>query len=100
MVRESCIRHIVYAKKYKLEETKENRKMEELLKILKSYNEDVDFLTAQGIIDDELIDSIDVTSLISELEDVFGIEIGMDDIIPDNFNTAEAMWNMVQRLQG
>lgn len=74
--------------------------MEELLKILKSYNEDVDFMTAQGIIDDELIDSIDVTSLISELEDTFDIEIGMDDIIPDNFNTIEAMWNMVQRLQG
>jgi len=74
--------------------------MEELLKILEGYNEDVDFLTAQGIIDDELIDSIDVTSLISELEDAFGIEIGMDDIIPDNFNTTTAMWDMIQRLQG
>ncbi len=74
--------------------------MEELLRILKGYNEDVDFLTAQRIIDDELIDSIDVTSLISELEDAFGIEIGMDDIVPDNFNTTAAMWNMIQRLQG
>lgn len=74
--------------------------MEKLLEILSSINGDVDFATAEGIIDDELIDSIDITSLISELEDTFGIEIGMDDIIPDNFNTAQAMWNMIARLQG
>ena len=73
--------------------------MEELLKILNSYNEDVDFMTAERIIDDELIDSIDVTALISELEDTFYIEIGMEDIIPDNFNTAAAMWKMILRLQ-
>lgn len=73
--------------------------MEELLKILSNYNADIDFATAENIIDDELIDSIDITSLISELEDSFGIEIGMDDIIPDNFNTAEAMFEMIQRLQ-
>ncbi len=74
--------------------------MEELLRILKGYNEDVDFLTAQGIIDNELIDSMDVVSLVSELEDTFGIEMGMDDIISDNFNTVAAMWDMIQRLQG
>ncbi len=74
--------------------------MEELLRILKDYNEDVDFLTAQGIIDNELIDSMDVVSLVSELVDAFGIEIGMDDIVPDNFNTVAAMWDMIQRLQG
>ena len=73
--------------------------MEKLVKILESYKEGVDFYTATGIIDDELIDSIDITSLISDLEDTFGISIGMDDIIPDNFNTAEAMWKMIQRLQ-
>jgi acyl carrier protein len=73
--------------------------MEKLLEILSSINGDVDFRTAEGIIDDELIDSIDFTSLISELEDTFGIEIGMDNIIPDNFNTVEAMWNLITRLQ-
>lgn len=74
--------------------------MEKLLKILSEYNSEVDFATVENIIDDELIDSIDITSLISELEDSFDIEIGMDDIVPDNFNTAEAIWKMIQRLQG
>lgn len=74
--------------------------MEKLVEILKGYNSDVDFINAERIIDDELLDSIDITSLISELEDVFGIEIGMDDIISENFNTVEAMWKMIERLQG
>lgn len=74
--------------------------MEKLLEILKGYNDDVDFVKAERIVDDELIDSIDITSLISELEDTFNIEIGMDEIIPDNFNTLEAMWKMIKRLQG
>ena len=73
--------------------------MEELIKILESYKDGVDFYTVTGIIDNELIDSIDITSLISDLEDTFGITIGMDDITPDNFNSAEAMWKMIQRLQ-
>lgn len=73
--------------------------MEKLLLILANYNDSVDFATVEGIIEDEVIDSIDVTSLISELEDEFDISIGMDDIVPDNFNTAKAMWVMIQRLQ-
>lgn len=73
--------------------------MEEIIKILQGYNEEIDFSTATGIIDDALIDSVDVASLISELEDTFSVSIGMDDITPDNFNTVEAMWKMIQRLQ-
>jgi acyl carrier protein len=73
--------------------------MEKLLEILNGINGDVDFRTAEGIVDDELIDSIDFTSLISELEDTFDIEIGMNDIIPDNFNTVQAIWNLITRLQ-
>lgn len=74
--------------------------MEKLVEILRGYNSDVDFINAERIIDDELLDSIDITSLISELEDVFDIEIGMDNIISENFNTVEAMWKMIERLQG
>ena len=74
--------------------------MEEIIKILEGYNEEIDFSTATGIIDDDLIDSIDVTSLITELENTFNISIGMEDIIPDNFNTVDAIWKMILRLQG
>ena len=74
--------------------------MDQLLVLLKDVNEDVDFTTQTAIIDDEVIDSLDLTGLIADIEDTFDIEIGMNDIVPENFNTVDAMWAMIQRLQG
>ena len=74
--------------------------MDQLLELLKDVNEDVDFTTQTAIIDDEVIDSLDFTGLIADMEDTFDIEIGMNDIVPENFNTVDAMWAMIQRLQG
>lgn len=74
--------------------------MDQLLELLKDVNEDVDFTTQTAIIDDEVIDSLDLTGLIADIEDSFDIEIGMNDIVPENFNTVDAMWAMIQRLQG
>ena len=73
--------------------------MEKLLSILKEFNDTVDFTTAEGIIDNGIFDSLDLTALITELEDAFDIEIGMDEIVPENFNSAHAMWAMIQWLQ-
>ena len=74
--------------------------MDQLLELLKDINEDVDFTAQTAIIDDEVIDSLDLTGLIADMEDTFDIEIGMNDIVPENFNTVDAMWDMIQRLQG
>ena len=74
--------------------------MDQLLELLKDVNEDVDFTTQTAIIDDEVIDFLDLTGLIADIEDTFDIEIGMNDIVPENFNTVDAMWAMIQRLQG
>ncbi len=74
--------------------------MDQLLELLKDVNEDVDFTAQNAIIDDEVIDSLDLTGLIADIEDTFDIEIGMNDIVPENFNTVDAMWAMIQRLQG
>ena len=74
--------------------------MDQLLELLKDTNEDVDFTAQTAIIDDEVIDSLDLTGLIADMEDTFDIEIGMNDIVPENFNTVDAMWAMIQRLQG
>ena len=74
--------------------------MDQLLELLKDVNEDVDFTTQTAIIDGEVIDSLDLTGLIADIEDTFDIEIGMNDIVPENFNTVDAMWAMIQRLQG
>ena len=73
--------------------------MEELLEILEDIQPDVDFETAEHLIDDHLLDSLSIISLIAELEDEFDISIPAVEIIPANFNSAGAMWEMIQRLQ-
>lgn len=73
--------------------------MEELLEILEDIQPDVDFETAENLIDDHLLDSLSIISLIAELEDTFDISIPAVEIIPANFNSAGAMWEMIQKLQ-
>lgn len=73
--------------------------MEQLLEILKDIQPDVDYENCTSLIDDELLDSFAILSIVSELEDAFDVEITPVDIIPENFNSAQALWKMVQRLQ-
>ncbi len=73
--------------------------MEQLLEILNELKPDVDFSTETGLIDNAILDSFDIVQLISTLKDTFDIDITPADIIPDNFNSADAMWTMIQKLQ-
>ena len=73
--------------------------MQELLEILTDIQPDVDFETAEHLIDDHLLDSLSIISLIAELEDTFDITIPAVEIVPENFNSAAAMLEMIQRLQ-
>ena len=73
--------------------------MEELLEILNEVNADVDFENCESLIDDGILDSFDIVSIVGELNDAFDVEISPVDIIPKNFNSAKAMWAMVERLQ-
>ena len=73
--------------------------MEQLLEILKDIQPDVDYENCTTLIDDELLDSFAILSIVSELEDAFDVEITPVDTIPENFNSAQALWEMVQRLQ-
>ena len=73
--------------------------MDELLELLEDIKPTVDFRTCPGLIDDGYLDSFDILSIVSELNDAFGIEISPVDIIPENFNSAQALWNMVERLK-
>lgn len=72
--------------------------MEKLLEILKKVNSTVDFETQTALIDDEIIDSLELMELISEIEEEFNVEIEMEDIIPENFNTVAAIWELINRL--
>ena len=73
--------------------------METLLEILNDIDDTVDWENETALIDDRILDSFGVISLISELEDQFEVEIDASEIVPENFNSADAMWNMIQRLQ-
>ena len=73
--------------------------MDELLELLEDIKPTVDFRTCTGLIDDGYLDSFDILSIVSELNDAFGIEISPVDIVPENFNSAQAFWNMVERLK-
>ena len=74
--------------------------MDELFELLEDIKPTVDFRTCTGLIDDGYLDSFDILSIVSELNDAFGIEISPVDIVPENFNSAKALWAMIQRLQG
>ena len=73
--------------------------MDELFELLEDIKPTVDFGTCTGLIDDGCLDSFDILSIVSELNDAFGIEISPVDIVPENFNSAQALWNMVERLK-
>ena len=72
--------------------------MDELLEILNGLGLDADFENCTSLVDDGILASLDIVSIIAELSDVFDITIPARDIVPENFNSAAAMLNMVNRL--
>ena len=72
--------------------------MDELLEILQELHSDVDFEKEDKLVDDKILDSFDLVTLVTELGDTFDVEITAKDFVPENFNSAQAMWAMVQRL--
>ncbi|MEG0962802.1 MAG: phosphopantetheine-binding protein [Lachnospiraceae bacterium] len=73
--------------------------MEKLLEILEEIQPDAEYETCETLIDDGILDSFAILSIVSELQDEFEIEITPAEIVPENFNSAKALWNMVIRLQ-
>ena len=73
--------------------------MEELLQILTDMHPDVDFETEEHLIDDAVLDSLDTVGLITEISENFDVTITARDIVPENFNSAKAMYALIERLQ-
>ena len=70
--------------------------MEDLLRILNEIDDSIDWENEAALIDDRLLDSFGVISLVSELEDAFDIELEASEIVPENFNSVEAIWKMIE----
>lgn len=73
--------------------------MEKILEILRSVRSDVDYETADKLIDDGILDSFDIVAVVGELCDAFDITITVDDLEPENFNSVAAIKELVDRLQ-
>ena len=73
--------------------------MEKLYQILSDCRPDVDFRTETGLVDRHVLESLDIVMLVGELADAFQVRIGVDDLTPENFNSAEAIYAMLCRLR-
>ena len=72
---------------------------EQLLSILNDLRPDVEFEKEEQLIDDGVLDSFDIVSLVSELNSEFVVEINVMDLEPENFNTVEAMLELIVKMQ-
>ena len=73
--------------------------MEELMEILREIDDSIDYEKETALIDSQLLDSFGVITLVAELEENFDITIEAAEMVPENFNSVEAIYRMVQRLQ-
>ncbi len=73
--------------------------MEKLLEILKGVRPDVDFENETALVDDGILDSFDVVSIISELDDAFGVQIRIAELDPENFNSVQSIWTLIDKLK-
>ncbi len=79
---------------------KGKRKMrEEIMEILTELRPDVEFEKEKKLIDDGILDSFDIVSLVGELNDAFDVSINVQDLLPENFNRVDAMVELIENLQ-
>ena len=72
---------------------------DKVIEILSSIKSGVDFANEDQIVTGGILDSIDITEFITALEEEFDIEIGMEYMENENFDSVAAIWDMVEELQ-
>lgn len=72
--------------------------MEELLNILTELHPDVDFETEEQLIDNKILDSFDIVTLVAEIDAEFDVAIPAEELVPENFNSAKALYALIERL--
>ena len=73
--------------------------MDKLIDLLSSIRPDVDFWNENELIDQNIIDSFDLVYIVGELNELFDVNIGVAELLPENFNSASAMFNLIERLK-
>ena len=72
--------------------------MQDLLELLTDIRPDIDFESQTGLIDKGLLNSFDIVTIIAEVDDNFGVTIPAEAILPENFNSAESLYALIERL--
>lgn len=72
--------------------------MDELITILTELNADIDYKTETGLIDRGILDSFDIVTLVAEIDDAFAVAIPAEELVPENFNSAQALYALIRRL--
>ena len=74
--------------------------MNELITLLEKNCPGIDFRGSDALIDDGILDSLDLVTIVSALMDAYDITITVDELLPENFNSVEAIYALVERLKG
>ena len=74
--------------------------MNELEKILSDMHPEIDFSQSHDLVGEGILDSIDIVTLIGEIEERFGVRISIDELTPENFSSVGAIRKMIERLRG
>ena len=72
--------------------------MEKLLKILNDLHPEVDFEANESLVDDGILDSLDIVSLVTEIYAEFDVTIPAEEIVPENFNSAKALMSLITKI--
>lgn len=74
--------------------------METIYKILEGLRPEYDFRESENFVEDGYLDSFDIISLVSEIEEAYKVNIDGLDILPENFETVEAIINLIKKSGG
>lgn len=73
--------------------------MEKLQQILEEIRPDIDFAVEDKLIDDGILDSIDIIAIVTTVNDTFDVDINVQYLLPENFNSMEAIYQLICKLQ-
>lgn len=74
--------------------------MEKLIEILNRIKPEIDFTVSHNLVDKGMLDSIDIVTIVSEIETEYSVEIEPEEIDPDNFQSAASMFEMINKVMG
>lgn len=73
--------------------------MEELIEILEDINPEVDYRACGDLVDSGILTSFELVFLVTQIQDAFGVKIPPAMIVPENFNSAQAIYRMIRYLE-